>query len=219
MEQKEQAIVVYRRFTNKSTYGFTGYSLNGKAVYIKSGEDELGRPIKKKFRWMSGELDLKFYPSQVEEIAFFDRHPENAANGGKLFFQYDEEKLLQAENEKLQLGNRAISQATALKGELLHWVASVYGYLGLNEAKLHNTVLVAAKNNAEKFLTTVNSPELQARALFLKAEANRVIRQEGVSYAFGSVLMGTEDEAVIQYLIANKDVLEAVQRALRIDNG
>lgn len=213
---KEQQSVVYRRFNNKSTYGFTGYSINGKSQFVKNGEDELGRPIKKKFRWISGEIDLKFFPSQQEEITFFDRHPENKANGGTLFFKYDEEALLKEENEKMQLGTKAVNEANALSGEPLHWVASVYGYLGRNEAKLKNTVLVAARNNAEAFLKTIHSPELSARALFLKAEANDVIRQEGVSYAFGSVLMGTEEEAVIAYLIAHDDVMQAVRRALQV---
>lgn len=112
-------------------------------------------------------------------IKFLEHHPMNEANGGKVFRLRDSEQEAQEIIDLLDAEYKATEISRGMDVDQLQDIAFViWGKRSQNlkSKELQRDVLIYARNNPEKFLEMIDSPESDLTALITKALAEKVIQ-------------------------------------------
>jgi hypothetical protein len=94
---------------------------------------------------------------------FMDIHPDNVANGGTLFYEFDPQKIAEDRVKDLNLEVDALIAARNLDLEVMKAIARVH--LGMDSDKMTSSeikhdILLFAKNYPEEFLDAIDDPDI-----------------------------------------------------------
>lgn len=94
---------------------------------------------------------------------FMDIHPDNLANGGTLFYEFDPQKIAEDRVRDLNLEVDALITARGLDLEVMKAISRVH--LGMDPDKMASSeikhdILLFAKNYPEEFLDAVDDPDI-----------------------------------------------------------
>lgn len=94
---------------------------------------------------------------------FMDFHPDNIANGGTIFYEFDPVAIAEDKVRNLDLQVDALIAARSLDLEVMKSIARIH--LGSNvdkmtSAEIKHDVLLFAKNYPEDFLDSINDPDI-----------------------------------------------------------
>lgn len=94
---------------------------------------------------------------------FMDIHPDNTANGGTLFYEFDPQKIAEDRVRDLNLEVDALIAARGLDIDVMKSIARVY--LGVDPDKMTSSeikhdILLFAKNYPEELLDAIEDPDI-----------------------------------------------------------
>ncbi len=94
---------------------------------------------------------------------FMDIHPDNLANGGTLFYEFDPQKIAEDRVRDLNLEVDALIAARGLDIDVMKSIARVY--LGVDPDKMTSSeikhdILLFAKNYPEELLDAIEDPDI-----------------------------------------------------------
>lgn len=156
-----------------------------------------------------------FVPKEKPQLRLFlEKHPENMANGGKLFRKVDKK----ADNEqKLQrefLLTDAISMVRDKAIEELLPVAIYFGYnISASTSDIRYNLLQRAKKDPQSFIESFDSPQVQVRSVVQQAKEYQFIscKESGVHWF--------DSNQLIVSVPAGMDPLDVMTRFCMTEKG
>jgi len=113
-----------------------------------------------------------FVPKQKPQLRkFLDMHPDNIANGGKLFKRIDRSRDAEKELEKEFMQTDAIAMVRDKAIEELLPIAIYFGYnINKSTSDIRYNLLQKAKKNPKEFIEAFDSPQVQVRSVVQQAK-------------------------------------------------
>lgn len=94
---------------------------------------------------------------------FMDIHPDNSANGGILFYEFDPQKVAEDHVKYLNLEVDALIAARSLDLEMMKAIARVHldgDFDNMTSSEIKHDILLFAKNYPEEFLDAIEDPDI-----------------------------------------------------------
>jgi hypothetical protein len=143
------------------------YSKNQKSVF----EDEQdGTAILEPIVMEDGKITvIKTNPILQE---FMDMHPDNIANGGTLFYEFDPQKVAEDRVRNLNLEVDALIAARSLDLDKMKSIARVHLESNVDKmtaAEIKHDILLFARNYPEDFLYAIEDPDIDVNDISSRA--------------------------------------------------
>jgi hypothetical protein len=146
---------------------------------------------------------------------FLAIHPDNKANGGSIFEEYDPAKEATAEIEKEDKLFEAQTMVRSLSFTKQDAIARIMCSDYKEEwvsAELKRSLYSAVAKNPEKFLKLANNPSLEAKGIAKTAQYRGII-------SYSNYKWYTEQKEVIVEVSRNEDELDAIAAYLLSGKG
>lgn len=223
----DKKIVKFALITPNAVYGAGTYTDpdTGEYMYVTTTQNKQGNPVPYRFIFTQGGGRILSIPEVWKDVEgksmveFLRNHPECEGSpknrGQRVYFkeindEKDAELDLSIQTKVLHAKNAAV----ALKGDKLKYIALLLGDTSASESKRYVTVLNYAENNPDEFLRLVESPDVEIRALIREAVTKGVITKKGTLHIWETVNLGGDEDAAVARLTKEKDLLDAIKRAL-----
>lgn len=218
----------------KGTWGFTSYqdvdgnsykAINGYApggvprpydVFFSPAELLLRIPKGKKISVLVNNEEQKWLLSDyIRKCSFCEGSPNN--RGKAMFKEVDEEKDAGILIDAKRLRKQASDLAFELEGKPkeLAEVAQLIGMFKDNKDVQLAAVIQFADADPRNFLAIANSPDRHARALLKKALDIGEVTLKGKILVWNKETLGADEDEAVQKLIHDKDVLKAIEIAVK----
>lgn len=114
---------------------------------------------------------------------FMDIHPDNIANGGTLFYEFDPQKIAEDRVKDLNLEVDALIAARSLDLEKMKSIARVHLDSNVDKmtvAEIKHDILLFARNYPEEFLDAIEDPDIDVNNI-----ASRAFNESYVTFRSG----------------------------------
>ena len=103
---------------------------------------------------------------------FMDIHPDNVANGGTLFYEFDPQKIAEDRVRNLNLEVDALIAARSLDIDVMKAIARVHLDVNIDKmtsSEIKHDILLFAKNYPEDFLDAIEDPDISVNDISSRA--------------------------------------------------
>lgn len=156
-----------------------------------------------------------FVPKQKPQLRkFLDMHPDNVANGGKLFKKVDKKADAEQELQKEFLQTDAVTMVRDKPIEELLPIAIYFGYnINATTSDIRFNLLQKAKKNPKEFIEAFDSPQVQVRSTVQQARDYQFIstKESGVHWF--------DSNQLIVSVPAGMDPLDVMTRFCMTEKG
>jgi len=162
-------------------------------------------------------FDRKFltaYPNQPNLSAFLDNHPDNKANGGNLFQLVNKEETFE---EDIEVEFKISDAISIIKSRPIDELLPVALALNINtnqrDLAIKHALIKYAKSNADNFLSTLDSPMVNARSVISQSIDFQLIEDRK-----GAVVWFDTGKMIIS-IPAGQNAIEVMTRFVMTDKG
>jgi hypothetical protein len=162
-------------------------------------------------------FDRKFltaYPNQPNLSAFLDNHPDNKANGGNLFQLLNKEETFE---EDIEVEFKISDAISIIKSRPIDELLPVALALNINtnqrDLAIKHALIKYAKSNADNFLSTLDSPMVNARSVISQSIDFQLIEDRK-----GAVVWFDTGKMIIS-IPAGQNAIEVMTRFVMTDKG
>lgn len=177
----QKGVTIYDKV--KDTIREIRFCPNEPSIYVDSQSD---KALKQSVIFRDGRLFVRKDQPNLRE--FMETHPENLANGGKLFKLIDKKKDSEQILHKEFLLNDAVTMVREKDINQLLPVAIYYG-ININKpvSEIRYNLLNTAKKNPKEFIEAFDNPKVKMRSMMQQASDYQMIsiKDDGV-YWFDS---------------------------------
>jgi len=157
---------------------------------------------------------LTVYPDQPNLIAFLEHHPDNHKNGGRLFKLVNKEETFEEDIESEFKISDAISIIKARPiDELLPVALALNINTNQKDLAIKHSLIKIAKSNPDKFLSTLDSPMVNARSVVSQSIDFQIIEDRN-----GAVVW-FDTGKMIASIPVGQDAVEVLTRFVMTDKG
>jgi hypothetical protein len=200
---------------------------DGKDCYVSKGNDQFGRPLKRRFTFTYAQRTIRIPNSQADVIKHIEEHPNCAGspngdyeerNGkitqqGIFFKKIDEGADAKVAVNAMIEGIEAQNFVNELDKDELRDAAVVlcncYDHSPLMQ---QFELLNLAKNNPAVVLKYKNKDTNQdVISLFRRAVNLGIIVDDNIAFFLGKMRMGASEDAAVKFLLNNKGYLDSVR--------
>lgn len=143
------------------------YSKNQKSIF----EDEQdGTAILEPIIMEDGKITVFKNNPMLQQ--FMDMHPDNIANGGTLFYEFDPQKVAEDRVKNLNLEVDALIAARSLDLDKMKSIARVHLDSNVDKmtvAEIKHDILIFARNYPEDFLYAIEDPDIDVNDISSRA--------------------------------------------------
>lgn len=154
------------------------YSKNQRSVF----EDEQdGTAILEPIVMEDGKLTVQKNNPLLQK--FLDIHPDNVANGGTLFYEFDPQKVAEERVQDLNLEVDALIAARTLDLDVMKAIARVHLDVNIDKmtsSEIKHDILLFAKNYPQDFLDAIEDPDISVNDI-----ASRAFNEAYVTFRAG----------------------------------
>ena len=154
------------------------YSKNQRSIF----EDEQdGTAILEPIIMEDGKLTVRKNNPMLQQ--FMDIHPDNTANGGTLFYEFDPQKIAEEKVHNLNLEVDALIAARSLDIDKMKSIVRVYLDSNVDKmtvAEIKHEVLLFARNYPQDLLDAIDDPDIEVNDI-----ASRAFNEAYVTFRAG----------------------------------
>ena len=154
------------------------YSKNQRSIF----EDEQdGTAILEPIIMEDGKLTVRKNNPMLQQ--FMDIHPDNTANGGTLFYEFDPQKIAEEKVHNLNLEVDALIAARSLDIDKMKSIVRVYLDSNVDKmtvAEIKHEVLLFARNYPKDLLDAIDDPDIEVNDI-----ASRAFNEAYVTFRAG----------------------------------
>lgn len=220
---------------SKAGHGFMASftDKDGEHRFLSRGKDSRGDTLFRRFKFKRSKRMISIPNSQADVINFLREYPdcEGSPNGsyaydehgkpiqiGSVYKEVNDGKDAKEGVEATKIRTKAMTHALGLEDEEksveLKEIAIMTGYYNQDPGLQHWHLLNYAEANPDEYLEIVDDPTRRAKYIIKNGIQGGVLRRKGFMYYWEEIHLGNNFDEVVQNILSDKNLLEAIDTAI-----